>query len=47
LKAYFDADIEDPTGYDAVWNTGSASITEIAEATAATLRRRVADHPPT
>lgn len=42
LKTHFRVDIDDPTHYDAVWNTGSASIEDIAVATAAVLRRRVA-----
>ena len=45
LKAYFEADINDPLGYDAVWNTQVASPHEIAEATAAVLRRRVSEYP--
>ncbi len=31
-KVRFMVDIDDPTGYDAVWNTGSAGIDEIADA---------------
>jgi cytidylate kinase len=46
LRAHFEVDIDDPLGYDAVWNTGSASMSEIAEATAATLRRRAAGCRP-
>ncbi len=40
LKTHFRIDVDDPLGYDAVWNTGSATALEIAEATAAMLRRR-------
>lgn len=42
LKTHFNVDIDDPTGYDAVWNTGSASVEDIAEAVAAVLRVRAA-----
>ncbi len=47
LKAHFQVDIDDPLGYDAVWNTGSASLLDIAEATAAMVRSRVAARQPT
>lgn len=30
IQVRFGADIDDPTGYDAVWNTGSVTIDEIA-----------------
>ena len=41
LKVYFHVDVDDPSGYDAVWNLDSASHVEIAEATAAVISRRV------
>jgi cytidylate kinase len=41
VRAHFDADIDDPTLYDAVWNTGSASVAEIASATVTLLRHRL------
>jgi hypothetical protein len=40
LKKHFSADIDDPQGYDAVWNTGTVSFEEIAEAVVAILRHR-------
>lgn len=40
LRSHFGADIDDPTGYDAVWNSGSASLDEIAAATLELVRRR-------
>lgn len=42
LQARFGTDIDDPTNYDTVWNTGSASIDEIAVSvmTMVTLRVR-------
>jgi cytidylate kinase len=46
LKNHFRVDIDDPTGYDAVWNTSGVSVEEIAEAVAAILRRRVATRQP-
>jgi cytidylate kinase len=42
LKAHFRVDIDDPTRYDAVWNTGLAPIETIAESIAAGLRHKVA-----
>jgi cytidylate kinase len=42
LKAHFRVDIDDPTRYDAVWNTGRAPIETIAESIAAGLRHKVA-----
>lgn len=41
LQARFGADIDDPTGYDAVWNTGSATIDEIATSVLTLLTTRV------
>jgi hypothetical protein len=40
LRARFDADIDDPTGYDVTWNIGDVTFEEISEATAALVRRR-------
>jgi len=40
LKAQFHADIDDPTCYDAVWNTASATGDEIAAAVVTLLRHR-------
>jgi cytidylate kinase len=40
LRSHFGADINDTTGYDVTWNTGSASFEEISEATAALVRCR-------
>ena len=42
LKNHFKVDIEDPAQYDAIWNTGSVTVEEIAEAAVAMLRERVA-----
>ncbi len=42
MKTHFRVDIEDPTAYDAVWNTGSAPAGDIAEAVTAVLRNRAA-----
>ena len=42
LKKHFGVDIDDPAGYDAVWNTGAVTFEEIAEATVVLLRRRAA-----
>lgn len=42
LKKHFQVDIEDPTRYDAVWNTGEAPITAIGEAIAVILQHKVA-----
>ena len=41
LKVHFNVEVDDPSGYDAVWNLDSASHVEIAEATAAVISRRV------
>jgi cytidylate kinase len=41
IKAHFDADIDDPTQYDLVWNTATSSIDDIASAVTALLRTRV------
>lgn len=46
LKVHFKVDIDDPTGYDAVWNTGSAPVEDIAEAVVAMLRTRAAAWHP-
>lgn len=40
LKEHFEADIDDPTGYDATWNLGSATHTEIAASIAGLVRER-------
>jgi cytidylate kinase len=40
IRTHFDADIDDPTNYDAIWNTGFASIDEIAETVVMLIRRR-------
>jgi cytidylate kinase len=40
LRARFDADIDDPTGYDVTWNIGDVTFEEMSEATAALVRRR-------
>lgn len=40
VKARFKADIDDPLCYDAIWNTGSATIDEIADAVIVTVRHR-------
>lgn len=40
LKVHFNVDVDDPSGYDAVWNLDSASHVEIAEATIAVISRR-------
>jgi cytidylate kinase len=40
LRRHFRTDIDDPLGYDAVWNTAEVSPDEIAECVAAILRRR-------
>lgn len=42
LKAHFGADIDDPTGYDAVFNVERMAIAEIAHAAAAMVRSRAA-----
>jgi cytidylate kinase len=44
LQARFGADIDDPTNYDAIWNTGSASIDEIAHTVLALIRHRAEQH---
>ena len=41
LKKHFKVDIDDPTRYDAVWNTGETAIPAIAEAIAVTLQHKV------
>jgi len=40
IKNYFKADINDPMGYDAVWNTGSCSIEFIAAAIIEMIKRK-------
>ena len=42
LKKHFRVDIDDPTRYDAVWNTGEAPIPAIAESIAVTLQHKMA-----
>jgi cytidylate kinase len=42
LKSHFRVDIDDPTRYDAVWNTGETPIPAIAESLAVILRHKVA-----
>lgn len=44
LRSSFGADIDDPTGYDATWNAGSASFGEISRATAALVRCRSGEY---
>ncbi len=46
IRVHFDMDIDDPTQYDAVWNTASASLPEIAESTAALLEGRIRSWQP-
>lgn len=46
IKTHFGVDIDDPDHYDAVWNTGSASIEDIATATAALAQARIAALQP-
>ncbi len=46
IKVHFGADIDDVTNYDVVWNTGSSTLEDIAEATAALIRVRVAALQP-
>jgi cytidylate kinase len=41
LRRHFRTDIDDPLGYDAVWNTAEVTTEEIAESVVAILRRRV------
>jgi len=40
LRRHFRTDIDDPFGYDAVWNTAGVTTEEIAESVVAILRRR-------
>ncbi len=40
LRRHFRTDIDDPLGYDAVWNTAGVTTEELAESVAAILRRR-------
>ena len=42
LASHFSVDIDDPTRYDAVWNTGQVPIPAIAENVATILSHRVA-----
>lgn len=42
IKSNFGVDIDDPRQYDAVWNTGSASVEDIAAATVGLVRARSA-----
>jgi len=41
LKAHFRVDIDDPTRYDTVWNTGRVSVELIADSVVAVLRHMV------
>jgi cytidylate kinase len=41
LKSHFRVDIDDPTRYDAVWNTGKTPVPAIAESIAVMLRHKV------
>ena len=41
IKSHFDVDIDDPTQYDIVWNTTTASSEDIAHAVVALVRHRV------
>ena len=42
LMSHFGVDIDDPTRYDAVWNTGQVPVEVVAENVATMLRDRVA-----
>jgi cytidylate kinase len=41
VKRHFNADIQDPLGYDATWNVASTTYEEIADAVADLVRHRV------
>ncbi len=41
LKEHFDADINDPSGYDATWSLGKVTHEEIAASVACLVRQRV------
>jgi cytidylate kinase len=43
LANHFRTDIDDPLGYDVVWNSESTSPTEISEAVLAMIRRRLSE----
>lgn len=45
LKSHFKVDIDDPTRYDATWNTGSVSIDLIAESVVAAFRHMASVTP--
>lgn len=45
IKTNFQADINDPTNYDATWNTATVSYEEIAAAVVALVRQRIASRP--
>jgi cytidylate kinase len=40
VRERFGADIDDPTGYDTIWNIGNVTFEEISKATAALVRCR-------
>jgi cytidylate kinase len=40
IRAHFNSDIDDPTGYDVTWNLASVSYEDIAEATVDLVRSR-------
>ena len=44
LKSHFRVDIDDPTRYDAVWNTGRVSVDLIADSVVAALRHMVSSN---
>ena len=46
VRSHFGVDIDDPLEYDAVWNTGGATLEEIADATISLLQCRVAATRP-
>lgn len=46
IRTNFGADIDDPSQYDAVWNTGSASVQDIAAATTGLIIARIAALQP-
>ena len=47
VRKHVRVDIDDPTRYDAVWNTGQTPIPAIAESIAANLRREMGAAPAT
>lgn len=45
LKRHFRVNIDDPTLYDAIWNTAAASFESISESIVALLKERAANYP--